>query len=211
MRLNGSIKSWNDERGFGFIVPADGGPDVFVHVTALNDRRFRPAVGKTVSFEVESTPEGKTRARAVAPVNAGTRPRSRKSDGPASWGGASHFAIPAVVLIDLAAATVWRVPGWVAGCLATAYLVASLIAYLAYGIDKAAAASSRRRVPETTLLAIGLLGGWPGAIVAQQTLRHKSVKEPFRSLFWGTVAVNVLLFLFAISPYGRALIAAVMR
>jgi uncharacterized membrane protein YsdA (DUF1294 family) len=42
---------------------------------------------------------------------------------------------------------------------------------------------------------LGLFGGWPGAVLAQQWLRHKTVKQPFRQMFWLTVALNIACFL----------------
>jgi ABC-type lipoprotein export system ATPase subunit len=51
---------------------------------------------------------------------------------------------------------------------------------------------------KSTLL--NILGGWPGALVAQQVLRHKSNKASFRSAFWGTVVVNVAGFVAIHSP-----------
>ncbi len=52
------------------------------------------------------------------------------------------------------------------------------------------------RIPESTLLLAGLLGGWPGALLAQHLLRHKSSKPSFLAEFWATVALNVLAFAF---------------
>jgi uncharacterized membrane protein YsdA (DUF1294 family) len=75
------------------------------------------------------------------------------------------------------------------------YLLMSVICFAAYALDKSAARRGERRTPESRLLLLGLLGGWPGAVLAQQWLRHKTVKQPFRSLFWLTVAVNLGLFL----------------
>lgn len=46
-------------------------------------------------------------------------------------------------------------------------------------------------VPETTLLVLGLVGGWPGAILGQQCFRHKTQKQPFRTWFFISVALNV--------------------
>jgi len=43
-------------------------------------------------------------------------------------------------------------------------------------------------------LLVGLVGGWPGAVVAQQLLRHKTKKLSFRTRFWVTVALNVIVF-----------------
>src|SRR3569833_2865972 len=51
----------------------------------------------------------------------------------------------------------------------------------------------RRRVPENTLHALNLLGGWPGAIAARQLLRHKLRKPAFRRLFWLTAILHCAL------------------
>jgi uncharacterized membrane protein YsdA (DUF1294 family) len=73
------------------------------------------------------------------------------------------------------------------------YLLLSVICFFAYAADKSAARRGQRRTPESRLLLLGLLGGWPGALLAQQFLRHKTRKQPFRTLFWCTVAVNLSL------------------
>lgn len=89
----------------------------------------------------------------------------------------------------LIGASLWGLaPWWIAG----AYAAMSVVTFVVYAIDKAVAGGARRRVPEQTLLLLGLLCGWPGALVAQQTLRHKTRKRAFRRPFWGTVVVNVL-------------------
>jgi uncharacterized membrane protein YsdA (DUF1294 family) len=71
------------------------------------------------------------------------------------------------------------------------YGVLSIVTVAAYRIDKSAARGHRQRISERTLLALGLLGGWPGALLAQQLLRHKTRKRSFRRAFWGTVVLNV--------------------
>lgn len=71
------------------------------------------------------------------------------------------------------------------------YAVASLVALLLYGLDKHAAGRGRQRVSERSLLVTGLVGGWPGALLAQQVLRHKTRKAPFLRAFAGTVVLNV--------------------
>ena len=73
------------------------------------------------------------------------------------------------------------------------YAVLSVLAFVAYAIDKRAARRGDRRTSEQTLLTLGLLGGWPGAVVAQQLFRHKTRKRSFRNAFWLTVIVNVLV------------------
>lgn len=58
----GTLRRWNDERGFGFIAPADGSPDVFVHISAFPRDGTRPAVGQTLIFEAGRSDDGKPRA-----------------------------------------------------------------------------------------------------------------------------------------------------
>ena len=70
------------------------------------------------------------------------------------------------------------------------YLVGSLVTYFAYAADKLAARRGGWRTKEGTLHLLGLLGGWPGALVAQKRLRHKSRKASFQVVFWGTVVLN---------------------
>lgn len=72
------------------------------------------------------------------------------------------------------------------------YAVVSAIAYITYAIDKKAAIKNRRRVSEKTLHLLGVMGGWPGALLAQQRLRHKTQKTAFQVTFWLTVAVNLV-------------------
>jgi uncharacterized membrane protein YsdA (DUF1294 family) len=71
------------------------------------------------------------------------------------------------------------------------FAVASFIAFVIYYKDKSAAVSGAWRTPESTLHMLSLMCGWPGAIVAQQTLRHKTQKRSFRVVFWVTVLINV--------------------
>ena len=70
------------------------------------------------------------------------------------------------------------------------YACVSIVCFAAYALDKRAARTGRRRTPERTLLLLGLIGGWPGAFLAQRTLRHKSSKTSFLIWFWLTVALN---------------------
>ncbi|EJT9147052.1 putative inner membrane protein, partial [Salmonella enterica subsp. enterica serovar Enteritidis str. 50-5646] len=58
---------------------------------------------------------------------------------------------------------------------------------------KTAARKTWRRVPESTLLVFGVVGGWPGAIVGQQLFRHKTQKQPFKTYFIVSVIVSILV------------------
>ena len=126
-------------------------------------------------------------ARARAPRPPRQRASAQPGGGGAWW---RYVPLAAFTLLYLAATALWRLPSWVA----LAYGVASVLCFIAYALDKAAAVRGRWRTPERTLLILGLACGWPGAIVAQQWLRHKSSKAAFRTLFWCTVAANVAAF-----------------
>lgn len=77
---------------------------------------------------------------------------------------------------------------------ASIFFIASIIAFAVYYKDKSAAVSGAWRTPESTLHLLSLMCGWPGAIVAQQTLRHKTKKRSFRLVFWVTIILNVSAF-----------------
>lgn len=72
-------------------------------------------------------------------------------------------------------------------------LLVNILTWLVYGLDKHAARKSWQRVPEKTLLLLGLVGGWVGALVAQEVFRHKTQKQPFRTWFMLSVILNVVV------------------
>jgi uncharacterized membrane protein YsdA (DUF1294 family) len=120
----------------------------------------------------------------VAAVPTPSRPAKLRFD-PLSLAVLAAFALAWAV-----AALTRGVPSW-AGPL---YAGASALCFAFYAVDKAAARAGRDRISESMLLALGVVGGWPGAIVAQQLLRHKTVKRLFRLRFWLSVAANLAIF-----------------
>lgn len=191
MRFEGQLKSWNAERGFGFIEPADGGQEIFLHVSAVPTNFCPPKVGQQFTFEIALNRDGKKRASNVGVAAAPRTARVARSKRPAQSGAASALAIPAFVVVYIAIAATRGVSTW----FALAYIGLSIVALFAYALDKSAAVAGRWRSSEQSLLLLGLVGGWPGGLVAQQLLRHKSSKTSFRHAFWGTVVVNVTAFL----------------
>lgn len=74
MRTHGTLTKWNDERGFGFILPSQGTVEVFVHISAFASNGGRPQINELISFETEVSPDGKLRAIRV--MRAGQRTKS---------------------------------------------------------------------------------------------------------------------------------------
>jgi len=72
MRVHGTLIKWNDDRGFGFIKPAKGESEIFVHISAFPRDGVRPRVEELISFEVEKGKDG--RQRAVRVMRPGQRP-----------------------------------------------------------------------------------------------------------------------------------------
>lgn len=71
------------------------------------------------------------------------------------------------------------------------YLILSVVTFIIYAFDKSAAEQHRWRIQEKTLHLLSLLGGWPGAWIAQRMLRHKTQKLPFQIVYWATVGFNL--------------------
>ena len=204
MRFDGTLTSWNDDRGFGFIEPHQGGDEIFVHIKSFPAGSGRPAAGLRLSFEVVLGPQGKKRARSVEFIRERKPSRATRQEQSAPWTLPRLLAIPAFLAICFLVASRWPVSPWIAGI----YLASSLGTFLAYAIDKSAARSGRWRTPEATLHMWGLACGWPGALLAQQLLRHKTAKPSFVAGFWMSVAVNIAGFLAWHSPLLRGLIPA---
>ena len=78
-------------------------------------------------------------------------------------------------------------------------------------MDKSAARSGGWRTQESTLHGLSLIGGWPGALIAQQVLRHKSRKEEFRFVFWLTVVINVCVLGWLFTDSGRAVLEGLLH
>ncbi|HRE43581.1 MAG TPA: DUF1294 domain-containing protein [Terricaulis sp.] len=86
----------------------------------------------------------------------------------------------------------------------------NITAFVLFGIDKERALRERRRLPEAYLLWLALLGGAAGAIAGQQIFRHKTRKQPFRTLLIGAAVVNLVVAALVLSPEVRAYLAGLV-
>jgi uncharacterized membrane protein YsdA (DUF1294 family)/cold shock CspA family protein len=186
-RDRGVVATWNDQRGYGFLQPDDGGPLVFVHCTAVPKGSRRPYEGQALSYELETDDSGKLHVVRAEQVLIDERAEPVPAPTSVVVGICS---IAAFVTLFLVIHWVWHGPLIVA----VYYLALSILTFGLYYLDKQAAQTGRWRVRESTLVLVGLIGGWPGAVVAQQVLRHKTIKLSFRTRFWFSVILNVGVF-----------------
>ena len=202
MLHKGKITTWNDDKGFGFITPFDGGSEVFVHISAFGNRGDRPEVNDVVTYSVTKDKQGRTAA-----INA-TRPGEKQTIKSRKQSSSSAIVFAVCFLAAVGISTfVTDMPLIVPG----AYLVLSAITYLIYAWDKASAKAGRWRTQERTLQLLALLGGWPGALIAQQMLRHKSKKTSFRIVFWATVLLNCAGLVWLHTSEGRTYLLRLME
>ncbi len=191
MRETGVVKAWNPDRGFGFVQRA-AAPDLFLHIKAFPRGASDPIVGDEVTFEVEVQPDGKPRAAQARLAGESYVPPVRPTSPIIG-----ALAILAFASIYSLVEVYWGpVPIWVLFL----YLGVSAVTFGSYAIDKSASRMKQRRVAETSLILLGMLGGWPGAILAQQLLRHKTAKPTFRAVFWASVLINVFAFVAVNAP-----------
>ena len=179
----GTLVDWSDDRGFGFIAPPGDAPRVFVHVRDFA-RGQRPVSGCVVAYVEVRDERNRARASEVQYLKS---PPTSESGAPGVRRALAAATMFFAVLVGLV------VLDQVPLILLAAYALMSAVAFLAYRADKSAAEQGTWRTPESTLHLISLGGGWPGALVARQAFRHKTVKPPFRAVFWATVGANLLV------------------
>ena len=185
MLVKGRITDWNDVRGFGFISALNGREREFVHISAFPTGSRRPTAGEFVSYTLGTDERGRPCAievtYAVRDARSGLRTQASNSHLIASCVAAAFFGI--VLLLSIVGRLWWPV--------VCVYIVTSMAAFYAYKRDKEAAQVSARRTNEWTLIVLGLIGGWPGALVARHRFRHKTKKVAFRVGYWLSVVFNV--------------------
>lgn len=199
MRDKGRLVTWNDEKGYGFIAPFSGAAQVFIHVKAFENRTRRPEIDDVVTYTLSSDKQGRRRAAKATLAGARRPPRAERTG--------SASALFAVTMF-FAAVVAAVLSGYLLPAALLVYPAASAVTFVAYTIDKSAAQKGRWRTSEGTLHLLSLIGGWPGAWLAQRVLRHKSRKQPFRAVFWMTVVLNCAALAWLSTPGGRAALEA---
>ena len=102
MRIEGALAKWNDDRGFGFIAPSQGGPEVFVHISAFPRGGQRPQLGERLSFEIEIDKAGKKRAKNIlCPGRSIVSPARQREPGRRQKQGLFGRVVPLILVATL--------------------------------------------------------------------------------------------------------------
>ena len=187
MRLAGRISGWNEQKGYGFVIPHDGGDRAFVHIKAFQLGSRRPIDGDLISYSASKDSRGRLNATAVR--FAGQKIEEPKLRIPSKQG--KPLPRVAIAIAFLLASVIGTSFGTIPAVIPIGYALLSCVSYIMYTVDKAAAGKDMQRIPESNLHFVDLVGGWPGALIAQQQSRHKTVKASFQSIFWFTVLANI--------------------
>lgn len=215
IRKKGKIIKWNDEKGFGFILPDDSEKNIFVHIKSFSDKSTRPAEGQNVTYTVEQNNDGSDAAIKVSRATdnivrnraSGNRNKNINSqykrvniNNTQSDLKSAHSISPLYITIILSF-LVFLLHFFIEGKLPLLvigiYIMMGILTYYIYSEDKDMAINNERRISEQRLLTLSLFGGWIGALIAQQKFRHKTKKISFQMSFWTTVFFNIILLSFA--------------
>jgi uncharacterized membrane protein YsdA (DUF1294 family)/cold shock CspA family protein len=162
------IVEWDDQKGYGFLQVGKG--RLFLHRRDFAERHKRPAVDDVIRFTVGVDAQGRTCAKEAVHVNDGGR-------------FTPLALLVLMVLLVLPAIALYRSAAdfrWVGAYV----LVIGVVSYGSYALDKRRARAKEWRISEAGLHVTELLGGWPGAFIAQRRLRHKVSKRGYQFVFW---------------------------
>jgi len=212
MQLSGNVVYWRDDKGFGFVLCEQTGEKLFFHIRDLAGSTERPQKGDTILFTQSQDKKGRSIA---APWHFSQSKTATASDSKTTTNNSDSFSIHYANQIALlfrisflGAVILALLFGRLLYVLPLLYLEASLFTYWLYKTDKEAAiARHGNRLAEESLQLFSLIGGWPGAYLAQQQLAHKRSKLSFRREFGFVILGNALLMIWLLSPWGQGFLA----
>lgn len=193
---SGKLKTWKDNRGFGFIQPANGSQEIYLHISELKDSTRRPRENDVIYYYTIVGSDGKTRACNAFILGARIKPTSSTTalSGNVKSDYSPQANFPALEMLFLLLLPgfgtthfIWTTKNPLPLIL---YTVMSLLTYVLYSEDKSRAKRRLWRTPEQTLHLFELAGGWIGGFLAQRILRHKNRKASYQYVFWTIVIIH---------------------
>ena len=182
MKKKGKITTWNDDKGFGFITIVKNKQQVFVHISSFKKKDIRPIKDDMVTFTLSNDKDGRSSAKDV--ILFSNRVSQTKSN-------SINLFLLSIIIGFMAFLVYFTLLGNLPIIVIGAYIIMGIITYWVYVEDKSRATNSEYRISENFLHLLSLLGGWMGAIIVQQKIRHKNKKISFQVIFWITVIVNI--------------------
>ncbi len=207
MEQHGVLRSWNGNKGFGFI-RADNS-DYFVHISSV--RGERPEQGAAVLFVAGTDDKGRLRAESMRSTGTQAAPAQQTNNSTHRQRPLTANHLKRSLSILVTACAIPAVGAWQAFQHNAVlwplllYISMSLLSILQYWCDKHNAQNGQWRIPEKRLHAIDMFGGWPGALLAQQLLRHKTQKTSFQVVFWLIVLAHQVYWLDQLGFNGQLL------
>ena len=203
MRDQGRLVEWHEDEDYGFIQPNDRDKDlVFIQLKDFARPGPRPIVGCALDYTVILDEQSRFRAQQVVYLKAAqTKTLKPSHTKPQSSQRVDAIQILGISYILILAALVLM--GWLSGMMVLLVSLINVLTYWCYAQDNEAQQMGKQGIPEYVLHILAFLGGWPAAWLAQQKLRHKTQKQPFRQIYFCTIGFHLLLLMWLISPLNR--------
>ena len=173
----GTLVFWNDDKGFGFVRPLDGGDDYFAHISVFDRQQSRrPEIADRVLFREATDSPGKRRL-SYALLKGAEREMPGAVRGILTKSRPPLVSALICVPLILSSYIIWHFNNPLP---LMSYVFLSILTMVLYGFDKRHAIQGDWRIPEMYIHVREIMGGWPGSLIAQIDFSHKTRKSPYR-------------------------------
>ena len=190
IRKKGILTKWNNSKGYGFITPVGETKEIFIHIS---EYQGQPLLNDKLSFTLSKDNNNRDCAINAIKFNKAKLTSIQKDTNTISF--LSIFSIITFYLILFYFTKEDSIQTYII----LYYIGISIFTFFIYSKDKDYAQNGSWRISENTLHILSILGGWSGALIAQNKLQHKSSKFSFKIVFFITILLN-LFFLFNSLP-----------
>ncbi|MDI4497683.1 DUF1294 domain-containing protein [Moraxella nonliquefaciens] len=200
---HGTIANFDNERKFGFIQFDNKNRQIFFHVSRFKAGR-NPNIGEQVLFDIGQDKQGRPvainiqEAQFVAQKQQERKQKQQAYKAYQERQEQKHGQLNLLCGVGVGYLLILAIVLLISGSslkLLGVYFIMGIISFFMYYQDKIKAQNNEWRIPENTLHAIDVLGGWIGATFAHKLLNHKATKADFRVVFYITIVLNIIGFL----------------